>query len=273
MKRLSRLAILCCICLITVPLANASVCDDSDGDGVCDDVDNCIVTYNPGQEDMDVDGVGDVCDNCPYDANPGQEDMDGDGVGDVCDNCPYDANPGQEDMDGDGVGDVCDNCPYDANPGQEDMDGDGVGDVCDPSLDIPVDIKPGSCPNPLNVNSKGVLPVAIVGTADFDVTKVDPSTVRLEGVAPLRWALVDATAPYEPFTGKEDCEEDCDALFPDEVPDLVFNFNKQEVVAALGEISDGGCLVLYLTGNLLAEFNGEEFVGEDVMKILKKGKP
>jgi len=85
MKKLAILAITCCICLITVPLANASVCDDSDADGVCDGVDNCTDTPNPGQEDMDGDGVGDVCDNCPYVANPGQEDMDGDGVGDACD--------------------------------------------------------------------------------------------------------------------------------------------------------------------------------------------
>jgi len=36
------------------------------------------------------------------------------------------------------------------------------------------DIKPGSCPNPINRNKKGVLPVAICGTEDFDVTTIDP---------------------------------------------------------------------------------------------------
>ena len=31
------------------------------------------------------------------------------------------------------------------------------------SMEITVDIKPGSCPNPLNLKSNGVLPVAILG--------------------------------------------------------------------------------------------------------------
>ncbi len=106
-------------------------CIDTDGDGECDDTDNCPSTPNADQADADGDGVGDACDNCAATANPGQEDGDGDGVGDVCDNCAATANPGQEDTDGDGVGDACDNCPAVANPDQADTDGDGIGDVCD----------------------------------------------------------------------------------------------------------------------------------------------
>ena len=57
---------------------------DADGDGIADDVDNCINTPNSNQIDGDSDGVGDVCDNCPGASNADQSDIDGNGVGDVC---------------------------------------------------------------------------------------------------------------------------------------------------------------------------------------------
>jgi len=137
---------------------------------------------------------------------------------------------------------------------------------------VPVDIKPESCPNPLNVKSKGVLPVAILGTEDFDVTQIDPATIELEGVAPLRWDLEDVATPYEPFVGKEDCMEDCIIDGPDGFLDLTLKFDTQEVVDALGEVFDGECLPLTLTGNLSEEFGGTPIVGEDVVLILKKVK-
>jgi hypothetical protein len=70
-------------------------CIDSDGDGVCDDIDNCVSTPNPGQEDRDRDGVGDACDNCPDVSNPGQEDSNKNGIGDACE-------VGKCDLDSDG---------------------------------------------------------------------------------------------------------------------------------------------------------------------------
>ncbi|HMV66748.1 MAG TPA: hypothetical protein PKA64_07850 [Myxococcota bacterium] len=39
---------------------------DTDGDGVCDDTDNCPRDLNPLQDDRDHDGTGDVCDTDPY---------------------------------------------------------------------------------------------------------------------------------------------------------------------------------------------------------------
>jgi hypothetical protein len=63
-------------------------CEDDDGDGVGDALDNCRAHPNPAQADGDLDGVGDACDNCPAQANPQQEESFGDPKrGDACD-CP-----------------------------------------------------------------------------------------------------------------------------------------------------------------------------------------
>lgn len=87
---------------------------DSDGDGICDEVDNCLLTANPEQQDADGDGTGDACD----------PDKDGDGVDNTTDNCPLTPNPGQFDLDADGIGDACD----------PDMDGDGLTNAEEDSL-------------------------------------------------------------------------------------------------------------------------------------------
>jgi hypothetical protein len=136
-------------------------------------------------------------------------------------------------------------------------------------IPIPVDIKPQSCRNPLEVDKKGVLPVAILGTADFDVSEIDPATVELMGVAPLRWAMEDVATPYEPYVGKQDAF-DCTEAGPDGFVDLTLKFDAQEIVAALGDVSDGDVLVLHLRGLLKDEFGSHTFFGEDVIVILKK---
>ena len=112
--------------------------NDYDGDGIQNDDDNCIITFNPDQLDADGDGVGDVCDN----------DIDGDGVLNTDDNCLLVANPDQSDVDNDGMGDVCDDdidndgvlndvdsCPYVANANQEDINNNNKGDACE-GLDL-----------------------------------------------------------------------------------------------------------------------------------------
>jgi hypothetical protein len=138
-----------------------------------------------------------------------------------------------------------------------------------PGVEVAIDIRPQSCPNPIYTGIKGVLPVAILGTVDLDVTQIDPATVRLSDVAPLRWSLRDKSTPFEPFIGKEDCE-DCNKLGPDGYLDLTLKFDSLEVVAALGDVNDRDCIVLTLTGSLKEEFGGTPIFGEDVVVILKK---
>lgn len=88
----------------------------------CHPGDNCPLVFNPDQrnsvhpgtpagdacEDPDGDGVVDAVDNCPDVANGDQADWDHDGVGDACDNCKCVSNPDQLDRDHDGAGAACD---------------------------------------------------------------------------------------------------------------------------------------------------------------------
>jgi hypothetical protein len=134
-----------------------------------------------------------------------------------------------------------------------------------PICAVYMDIKPGSCPNPLNVNNNGVLPVAILGTEDFDVTTIDPASIQLEGVAPLRWDYEDSATPFE----GELC--DCHNLDGDGYLDLNLKYDVQEIAAALGSINDGEVLILTATGNLKEEFGGAPINGQDCVVILKKG--
>jgi hypothetical protein len=142
-------------------------------------------------------------------------------------------------------------------------------------VDVAMDIKPGSCPNPLNVKNQGVLPVAILGTPDFDVTQVDPATVKLEGVAPLCWAIEDIATPSS---------EECNTLGPDGYLDLTLKFDTQEILGklnfstsdlvdeseiVLNDLEDGDCLMLTLIGYL---YDVTPIRGEDTVLIIKKGK-
>jgi hypothetical protein len=46
------------------------------------------------------------------------------------------------------------------------------------NLMVEIDIKPGSYPNAINLKKKGLIPVAILTTPDFDATTVDPLSVQ-----------------------------------------------------------------------------------------------
>ena len=95
MKRLLAVASFSALFITVLALRQApleSGCLDSDGDGICNDEDNCRLSPNPGQADGDGDGQGDACDYCPADPD---NDIDGDRIcGDV-DNCPRLWNPDQ----------------------------------------------------------------------------------------------------------------------------------------------------------------------------------
>ena len=136
--------------------------------------------------------------------------------------------------------------------------------VLDEVVEVAVDIKPQSCPNPLNVKSRGVLPVATLGTEDFDVSTIDPASIRLAGVAPIRSSVEDVSTPVE--DSQDVC--DCATQGADGYTDLTLKFDTQEIVSALGEVADGDVLVLTLTGK---SFDGIPIEGKDCIVVLSKG--
>jgi len=138
-----------------------------------------------------------------------------------------------------------------------------------PVIPVSLDIKPGSCPNPLNVLDRpeaakvkkgGILPVAILGKGDFNVEDIDISSLMLEGIAPIRHAYEDVASPAV----SEECQ--CVALGADGYMDLTLKFDKTEIGAALGAVSDGQTVSLTVTGRLL---DGTAITGVDCVWIIR----
>ena len=67
---------------------------DEDMDGILNGNDNCILVFNPGQEDSGNLGIGNACRVVDFFSGV-QLDSDGDGVPDSVDNCVHRANPDQ----------------------------------------------------------------------------------------------------------------------------------------------------------------------------------
>jgi hypothetical protein len=130
-------------------------------------------------------------------------------------------------------------------------------------LDVSLDIKPGGCPNPIHGRSRGVVPAALLGTAELDVNNIDPASLRLEGVAPIRWGYEDVATPF----AADLCG--CTAAGPDGFFDLTLKFDTQELVGAMAS-GKGGDLLLTLTGTLL---DGTPIEGQDCVIYVGNGAP
>jgi hypothetical protein len=130
---------------------------------------------------------------------------------------------------------------------------------------VDLDLHPTSCPNPLNVQSKGVLPAAILGSEELDVLDIDVATIRLEGVVePLRTNIDDVAAPV--MDDGDPCE--CTTDGPDGYDDLTMKFHTWDVAAVIGSAEPGDVLVLTVTGNLL---DGTPIEDSDCVVIAGRG--
>ena len=118
---------------------------------------------------------------------------------------------------------------------------DIIVEGCNACVDI--DIKPGSDPNSINLKSKGVVPVAVLTTADFDAANVDATTVVFAGAEPDKWQM---------------CDVDGDGDI-----DMLFHFKTQELVL------DADSTEATLTGETLGD---NPIVGTDNVNMVPKPK-
>jgi hypothetical protein len=135
----------------------------------------------------------------------------------------------------------------------------GDVDVSTDEKHIPhFDLKPGSCPNPIQIRGGGAaatLPGGVLGNG-FDVTQVDLGSVRLQRpppgaflfdaqVVPIHLTFVDVGTPFDP---KSPCE--CAALGPDGILDINVLFDKSDAITILklDHEADGSSIPLQIVG-------------------------
>jgi len=143
-------------------------------------------------------------------------------------------------------------------------------------LIVDIDIKPCSDPNSINTKSKGVIPVAILGSDELDVEEIDYANLELyfgpelysDGAEPVHdinseevfmnhivYPWVQSDPDGIPGSGDEVIVTANDDL----IPDLVVHFNVQDAGFSEGDV-DG-----YLWGMI----NGLSFYGVDSVNIVK----
>lgn len=118
-------------------------------------------------------------------------------------------------------------------------------------IDLAIDVKPGSDRNPINLGAKGVLPVAILTTENFDAA-----------VAEISWIGLSDTELTGSCTPQKSSVEDIDG---DGLEDLMLHFSQTDLVA--NDCIDDTTSELTLH---LETFDGEQGSGSNAVSILTK---
>ncbi len=137
-----------------------------------------------------------------------------------------------------------------------------------------LDIKPGSCPNPLPLRGPGAATTVSTGVLGngFDVTQVALDSVRLQRPPPAAFltekqvvpSLINLADVGTPFDGGP-CE--CAAYGPDGILDINVHYNKADVITIL-ELADetpGSSVPLQVVG--LSKDNESIFAAVDCVRI------
>lgn len=115
------------------------------------------------------------------------------------------------------------------------------------SIGVLIDIKPDSFENTINLGSAGVIPVAILGGATFDVSTVNPESLRLAGA---RVGLAGKSGRF--MCSTKDANEDG-------YLDLFCHFETENLALQPGDA------VAVLTGET---YGGLPIVGQDMVRIV-----
>ena len=125
-------------------------------------------------------------------------------------------------------------------------DGAGNSALTPTLLEVLLGIRPGSESSPINLKSKGALPVTIFGSEDVDVSQIDLSSLLLQGASPQERGKSGNVASIVDQNG-------------DSIPDLNLKFDLEEMDIA------PDALELILTGMLL---DGTALGGSDAIRVV-----
>jgi hypothetical protein len=137
------------------------------------------------------------------------------------------------------------------------------------AIPVVADIKPTSCPNPVKLTSKGVVPVALLGSEDFDASSIDPDSLMINGECPaIRTALEDVSAPFTGERSDPVAEGDCTTDGPDGYDDMTAKFDKECVVTTT-DLIERGPELWTITGIYTdSDGNTQEFSADDVVRVM-----
>ena len=103
-----------------------------------------------------------------------------------------------------------------------------------------IDIKPGSFPNSINLNNNGNVPVAILGSQNFDVSTINTNTISFAGTEESKYSIQDVNG--------------------DSIVDMVCHFDTQNLNLNMGDTS------ATLTAQTLS---GDAFSASDSVRIVQ----